>query len=167
MPGKYVILVMSATLLVVPPSSSAAVHQAKHRRIKIVKTLSVHELILVDQKGTPRIRLSAAPAQPSLQMLGPDGSIALSMTLDDAGLPSIALDNSKGGTTASLAVDPKGAHIKFDHPSGASSYLFLNDQGISGVVLVDKFGKRRYQVLLNSDGTVKTGRIDDAGNLIP
>jgi hypothetical protein len=77
------------------------------------------------------------------------------------------LMNPDGGATASLAVDPKGAHVKFDRPGGASSYLFLNDEGVSGVVLFDKSGKRRYELLLNADSSVTTRRFDNAGNAIP
>jgi hypothetical protein len=137
------------------------------KRTTPVKQLTTTELTIVDQLGHPRIRLSAAAKQPTLQMLNDKGAVALQVSLDESSHPSIALVNPDGGSTASLAVDPKGAHVKFDRPGGASSYLFLNDEGVSGVVLVDKSGKRRYELLLNDDSTVTTRRFDDAGNPIP
>jgi hypothetical protein len=54
-----------------------------------------------------------------------------------------------------LEVDDKGTHVLFDRPGGASSYLFLNNAGASGVVLVDSNGMRRFDVLVGSDNNVK------------
>lgn len=132
-----------------------------------MKPLTTTELTIVDAQRRPRLRLSATSDEPTLQMLGDKGEVLFALSLDATSHPSIALMNPDGGSTASLAVDPKGAHVKFDHPDGASSYLFLNDEGVSGVVLLDKSGKRRYELLLNSDSTVTTRRFDDAGKPIP
>ena len=131
-----------------------------------MKSLSVHELKLVDANGTTKIRLTGDTAHPAIEMLGPNGKIAASIALDASGLASVTLKNSNG-PSASLAVDSKGTHVKFDHPSGASSYLFLNNQGVSGIVLVDKDARRRYEVLLNADGTTTIGTPDDAGKHTP
>lgn len=132
-----------------------------------MEKLAARELTIVDAEGRPRMRLSAASKLPTFEMLTDKGTVALEITLDETNHPSIALKNPDGGSTASLAVDPKGAHVKFDRPGGASSYLFLNDEGVSGVVLLDKDGKRRYELLLNSDSSVTVRRFDDAGNPLP
>jgi hypothetical protein len=131
------------------------------------RPLTTTELTIVDAQGRPRLRLSAASNSPTLEMLTGKGNVAIQVSLDESSYPSVALMNPIGGSIASLAVDPKGAHVKFDRPGGASSYLFLNDEGVSGVVLVDKGGKRRYELLLNADSSVTTRRFDDAGNAIP
>lgn len=128
------------------------------------KELTVAQLTIVDAQGRPRLRLSAISSLPKVQLLRENGAAALDMSLDESSYPSITLRNPDGGSTASLAVDPKGAHVKFDRPSGASSYLFLNDEGVSGLVLLDKSGKRRYELLLTSDSSVTTRQFDDAGN---
>jgi hypothetical protein len=132
-----------------------------------VKKLIATELIIVDVNGNPRLRLSATSKSPMIEMLNDKGGVALSVSLDETNHPSIALTNPDGGSAASLAVDLKGAHVKFDRPGGASSYLFLNDEGVSGVVLLDKGGKRRYELLLNADSSVTTRRFNDAGNPLP
>jgi hypothetical protein len=131
------------------------------------KKLTTTELTIVDAQGKPRLRLSAASKLPTLQMLKDNGDVALEISMDETNHPSIVLRNPDGGSTASLAVDPKGAHVKFDRPGGASSYLFLNDEGVSGVVLLDTSGKRRYELLLDADSSVSTRRFDDAGNPLP
>jgi hypothetical protein len=108
------------------------------------KPLKTTDLTIVDAQGRPRLRLSATSKSPKLQMLAENGSVALQVLLDESNHPAITLLNPDGGSTVSMAVDPKGAHVKLDRPGGASSYIFLNDEGGSGVVLVDKNGKRRY-----------------------
>jgi len=44
--------------------------------------------------------------------------------------------------------------VKFDRAGGASSYLFLNDGGTSGVVLIDAKGVRQAAILVGADGKV-------------
>lgn len=58
------------------------------------------------------------------------------------------------------AADP---HVKFDRPGGASSYLFLNNAGTSGVVLIDAKGHRRLQALTDADGSTRIEQLDDEG----
>jgi hypothetical protein len=116
--------------------------------------LTARQITLVDKTGRPTLRLSGLSAAPRVELLGQSGEVALTIALDGAGHPAIILNNPDGGSTASLAVDPKGAHVKFDRPGGASSYLFVNDEGVSGVVLLDRTGQRRYEVLVNADGSI-------------
>jgi hypothetical protein len=166
----FCVLAGSMSLMPLPSLAQAHPHmqQHHHRSISVpAKPLKTTELTIVDAQGQPRFRLSATSNSPTLQMLTDKGAVALEVSLDDSSHPSISLMNPDGGATASLAVDPKGAHVKFDRPGGASSYLFLNDEGVSGVVLFDKSGKRRYELLLNADSSVTTRRFDNAGNAIP
>lgn len=129
--------------------------------------LIAHQLTLIDETGKPALRLSATSNTPSVELLNTSGEIALAMTLDAAGHPSITLNNPDGGSTATLAVDPKGAHVKFDRPGGASSYFFLNDEGVSGIVLLDRTGQRRYEVLVNADGSVTTRTLQADDKTVP
>jgi hypothetical protein len=57
--------------------------------------------------------------------------------------------------------------VKFDRPGGASSYLFLNNAGESGVVFVDANGVRRLNVLVGPDNDAKIERFGSDGKPIP
>jgi hypothetical protein len=114
------------------------------------------EIKIVDSQGHPRIIMSARSGNPVIQLLETNGAIGMEVLLDSAGRPAVKLANPDSkGPTAVLEVDDKGTHVLFDRPGGASSYLFLNNAGASGVVLVDSNGVRRLDVLVGSDNNVK------------
>jgi hypothetical protein len=124
------------------------------------------ELRIVDLAGTPRIVLSAEMGEPVIEMLRTDGETSVKITLDAAGRPSITWRNpDAAGPTAALEVDEKGAHVKFDRPGGASSYMFLNSSGGSGLVLIDAKGVRRLSVTVGADGVSKIERFGPDGKL--
>ncbi|WP_139810097.1 hypothetical protein [Sphingomonas azotifigens] len=113
------------------------------------------EVRIVDPAGTPRIVLSAANGAPSIVLIGRDAKPLATVALDKDDRPSIQLANPvPGAPSASLEIDDKGAHVKFDRAGGASSYLFLNNAGTSGVVLIDAKGVRRASVLVAPSGKV-------------
>lgn len=125
---------------------------------------SMQELHIVDAQGRPRLVLSAASGTPSITLLHSDGSAQATVALDAAGLPSITLRNpDPAHPSAKLEVDAKGTHIKLDHPSGAASYLFLNNAATSGLVMVDAHGQRRLDAMVTPDGQADIRRLDDAG----
>jgi hypothetical protein len=112
------------------------------------------EIQIVDSQGNVRILLSTKAGAPAIQLLQADGRPGAEVLLNADGRPAVKLANSDAtGPAAILEVDDKGAHIKLDRPGGASSYLFLNNTGGSGVVLLDTKGKRRLNVLIDADGT--------------
>ena len=119
-----------------------------------MKILRAHQIELSDEQGRVRIRLTAASRMPQIEVLDVNGNSGLTLVMDDAALSSVTLNNPKSGPHVSLAVDAKGGHVKFDGPDGASSYLFLNNEGTSGLVLIDGTGTRRYSVLVGADGKV-------------
>ncbi|UZE49848.1 hypothetical protein ONR75_03370 [Rhodopseudomonas sp. P2A-2r] len=126
------------------------------------------EIRIVDDQGNARLLLSAKSGVPVIQMLRPDGEPGLAITLDQAGRPSIKLANpATAAPSAALEIDDKGAHVKFDRPGGASSYLFLNNFGAAGVVLLDTKGVRRLNVLTASDGTASVERFGPDGKPSP
>ena len=126
--------------------------------------LKTTRLSIVDDEGKERIGLSFERQKPTIQLFREDGSPALIMTLDSAQHPSVHLLNPDStGPTIVLEVDNKGSHVKMDRPGGASSYLFLNDKGDSGVSLIDTHGVRRLLLLLKSDSTVTLQQLDDQG----
>jgi hypothetical protein len=126
------------------------------------------EIRIVDAQGHPRILLSALNGVPSIVLIGSDGRPSATVALDAADRPSVMLTNpDPKAPSAALAVDDKGAHVKFDRPSGGSSYLFLNNQGTSGVVLIDTAGKRRLNTIVAADGTLAIDRLDDVGKPLP
>ncbi len=115
------------------------------------------EIRVTDAQGHPRIILSARDGTPTIQLLRGDDTPGATITLDAAGRPAIHLANpAPGSPTASLEIDDKGAHVKFDRPGGASSYVFLNNAGGSGLVLIDAQGARKASLVLAPDGTVST-----------
>lgn len=111
------------------------------------------EVRIVDAEGRPRIILSAKDGRPTIMLLRDDKSAGATVSLDGEDRPSIRLANpDAGGPDASVEIDDKGAHVKFDKPGGASAYLFLNNVGTSGVVLIDGKGARRASAVLSGDG---------------
>jgi hypothetical protein len=113
--------------------------------------LDTRELRIVDASGKPRVILTAQ----------------VSIALDSGGHASLKLSNPDAKLpTASIEIDDKGAHIKFDKPGGASSYFFLSNTGESGVVLIDKLGTRRLDILLPANGDAVVQRFGSAGQAI-
>ena len=130
--------------------------------------LDVRELRIVDASGRPRIVLTAETGQPTFRILGEAGTAIVSIALDSSGHPSIKLSNPDANLpSASIEIDAKGAHVKFDKSGGASSYVFLNNAGESGVVLIDKFGARRLDILLPTIGDAVVQRFGSTGDLLP
>jgi hypothetical protein len=130
--------------------------------------LIAHEIRIVDEKGQVRLILSAKSGSPTINMLGTDGAIRFSASLDGAGYGSIKILNPAAtGPVASLELDDKGAHVKFDRPGGGSSYLFLNNAGESGAVFLDTNGKRRLNLLVKQDGQAEIQRFDEQQKPIP
>ncbi|WP_168879398.1 hypothetical protein [Rhizobium sp. P28RR-XV] len=75
------------------------------------------------------------------------------MKLDAVGRPALVFDNlSPALPTVSLEIDDMGAHVKFDRMGGATSYVFLNNAGGSGIVLCDAVGERRFSATVSADG---------------
>jgi len=122
------------------------------------------EIRVVDDQGKARIVLSAKDGAPSIELLREDGWSGVSVKLDVDGRPAVSLSNpNPAWPTAALEIDAKGAHVKFDRPGGASAYLFLNNAGGSGVVLVDPAGKRKLDAVVTADGTSRVQQLDDDG----
>jgi len=126
------------------------------------------EIKIVDSQGHPRIIMSAKSGNPVIRLLRANGVPSVEVLLDSTGHPAVQLANPDlTGPTAALAVDDKGTHVKFDRPGGASSYLFLNNAGESGVVFVDANGVRRLNVLVGPDNDAKIERFGSDGKPIP
>jgi hypothetical protein len=122
------------------------------------------EIRIVDEQGRVRMTLSAKSGSPTLELLDADSRSSLAITLDDSGRPSLRLRNpNANGPVSVVEIDANGAHVKFDRPGGASSYLFLNNSGGSGVVLVDSNGVRRLQALVAADGSPTFARFGPDG----
>lgn len=117
---------------------------------QLIKTQEIH---LVDEKGQTRMVLSTAKGIPSFQLLDPSGNINLDLKLDEQGFPAIVLNNpNQQYPSTKLEVDAKGTHLKFDHANGASNYLFLNNEGTSGLVMLDRNSERRFNILVDENG---------------
>jgi hypothetical protein len=126
------------------------------------------EITIVDSHGHPRITMSAKVGTPIIRVLQTNDAPGIELLLDSAGHPSVRLANpDPNGPTAVLEVDDKGTHVLFARPGGASSYLFLNNAGASGIVLVDSNGVRRLDLLVGSDHNAKIERFGADGKPIP
>ena len=105
---------------------------------------------------------------PKIEMLQMNGQSCFEVALDSAGRPAIKLSNpDAAGPAATVEVVETGAHVKFVRPAGGTSYLFLNNAGGSGVVLIDTNGVRRIVMLVTADGTVKIERFGPDGKPLP
>lgn len=126
------------------------------------------EIQIVDNQGHPLLLLSGKSGEPIIRFMDRDGQQGMALALDAAGRPSIKLSNpDTSAPTATLEIDDKGAHVKFDRTGGASGYLFLNNAGESGVVLIDPKGVRRLDILTGPDGKTSIERYGDDGKAIP
>jgi len=126
------------------------------------------EIQIVDAQGHPRLLLSAKSGAPTIQLLDANGKVGAELSLTTDGHPLVKLSNPDATKpAAALEVDDKGAHVKFDHPDGASSYLFLNNAGGTGVVLIDTHGKRRFNAVVGADGTPRVERLGADGKVLP
>ena len=126
------------------------------------------EIRIVDGSGATRMVLSAKGAAPVIEMRQDDGKVTATISLDAAGRPAVRLGNpDPAGPTAALEVDDKGAHVRFDRPGGAASYLFLNNAGVSGVVLIDPNGTRRLSATVGADGDAQIARFGPDGEPLP
>jgi hypothetical protein len=127
-----------------------------------------NEIRLVDAAGKTRLLLSIQSGLPIVQLLSEDGTPGLSASLDAAGHGSMKLHNSAArGPDAAIEIDDKGAHVKIDRSGGSSAYLFLNNAGESGAVLIDNHGKRRINMLVKEDGSSAIERFDDRRTVLP
>lgn len=126
------------------------------------------EIRLVDAQGHVRMLLSTLAGAPSIVLMREDGQPGVSVALKADGLPAITLANPQAaGPTAVLEIDDKGAHVKFDRPGGASSYVFLSNGGTSGLVSLDARGTRRLNAIVNADGSAKVETFGEGGQAVP
>jgi hypothetical protein len=132
------------------------------------RPIVTQEIRIVDEQGQTRLLLSAKGGNSKVQLLRSDGEIGSEISLDGGGFPAVKLANADpNGPMAVIEIDAKGAHVKLDGLGGASSYLFLNNAGGSGVVLLDTRGIRRLNAIIASDGAAKIERFGPDGELVP
>ena len=125
----------------------------------------MQELQIVDTQGRPRLVLSAASGTPSITLLHSDGTPQAIVSLGETGLPCVELRNpNPAHPTARLEVDDKGTHIKMDHPSGSTTYLYVNNQANCGLAMEDTQRKRRLDAKVPAAGEPSFHLLDDAGN---
>lgn len=139
-----------------------------HKRSPKRTSLTLQDLRLVDGSGLVRLILSTRSGNPEISLLGVNGQVLLTASVDAKGFGSVQIRNpAQEGPGATFALDDKGAHVKFDRPGGASSYLFLNNQGESGAVFLDAGGRRRLDMIVKSNGESAVERFDNQGHSIP
>lgn len=123
---------------------------------EIQQKLKLRELEIVDEHDLPRIRLSVEQGVASIQLLNSQGNVATRIEMDELGFSKIQLTSAlEPLINVKLELDPKGSHLKFDHQNGASNYLFLNNQGTSGLVMLDAQQQRKFAATVDEQGGVK------------
>lgn len=128
----------------------------------------IRELNIVDEHGRVCMTLSASDQIPAVDLLDSSGEKRITMSVDKRGYGAVRLSNPNlSGPVVSVEIDDKGAHVKFDRPGGAASYLFLNNSGGSGVVLIDSKGLRRLDMMVDPSGETKFRRYDKSSSATP
>lgn len=117
------------------------------------KIITANEFQLVDSAGKVRASLSATDEGVSLTMTGSQEKAHLKLMVDEAGMSFLKLyDASSTDPRVDISVDDKGTHLFLAGEGKQQSYLFLKKGGASGVVLIDREGQRRAQLMLSADG---------------
>jgi hypothetical protein len=160
-------VLLPASLSAQAPPTQGPVSPRQHGPTSSSKAVVTRELKLVDSRGHVRLLLTTDRDQPVVRMLRDDGKPAIDLALDGNGNPSVQLHNTNGGASAILEIDDKGTHLKMDHPGGAAIYLFMNDAGVSGLVLEDQNGKKRYEILKEVNAEASVTRLDAQGKPLP
>ena len=79
-----------------------------------------NEVRLVDAAGNTRLLLTTRSGTPSLQFLSGNGTVGMTADLDQEGRGAFRIQNPEAQCPgASIEVDAKGTHVKFDKPNGA------------------------------------------------
>jgi len=164
----FLLPLLATSSLAASPKAASGHRSMRHSHPAVKRHLAAHEISIVDETGRVCMTLSAANGAPSIHMLGPDGAERMTASLNASGYGSIQITNpNESSPVASLAVDDKGAHVKFDRPGGASSYLFLNNAGESGAVFLNGSEKRSLDLLVTPTGATKVQRYDQPDKPIP
>lgn len=117
------------------------------------KILSANEFQLVDSKGNVKAVFAANESGVELSMMDSNGKKNLKMMVDNSGLSFLKMfDQDSDKEKIDISVDSQGAHLYLTGEDKQQSYLFLKKNGASGVVLIDKEGQRRAQVLISPEG---------------
>jgi len=99
----------------------------------------------VDRRGRVRAVLMSGRAGPSLQMLHPDGELALEITVSDTG-PTIKLVDDQGSTRVFLGSTRGGARMGMTDPSGTQRlFLGVSRSGEPDLSLYDAAQRRVWR----------------------
>lgn len=117
------------------------------------KIVTANEFQLVDAEGRVRGIFSAGESGVEFSMMDKNNKTNLKMMIDNEGLSFLKMFDAESETEKiDISVDSKGTHLFLAGEGKQQSYLFLKKDGASGVVLVDKAGSRKAQVLLSPEG---------------
>jgi hypothetical protein len=165
MQGKGPILIFLILVTVLSAGTAAIVsYVTTQKRVSAsftIDKLRTQRFEFVDSEGRSYLSISSSAQGSRVELRDGSGQARLGLLLDPQGRPAVRLSNpDTAGPTASLEIDDKGTHVKFDRPGGASSYVFLNNEGGSGLVSLDGKGQRKLQLLVNAAGETQFQRFD-------
>ncbi|HEY0946451.1 MAG TPA: hypothetical protein VGD81_14335 [Opitutaceae bacterium] len=122
---------------------------------------------LTDAQGQERAKLCLVDQAPTLFFYDTHHHPRLQLGLTGDGLPRIFLHGLPAAVpTVKLECDALGSHVLLSGGGRAQSYLFLKNEGGSGLVLFGADGQRQIEVLLAADGSARWTLWDPAGNVI-
>lgn len=132
-----------------------------------VPEITASSFSLTDAEGKERAKLCLVDQAPTLFFYDTHHHPRLQLGLNGDGLPQIFLHGLPAAVpTVKLECDALGSHVLLSGGGRAQSYLFLKNEGGSGLVFFGPDGQRQIEVLLTADGSARWTLWDPAGNVI-
>ena len=152
---------MRSLLAVLAASSLAACSTASTAQRP--QSLTVRELTVVDEKGTPRVRIGAPLPDPKglkrkvkpvgLQFMDPEGKeVGGLVQIDSIDVHGLCFDSPEGYGAMCMGLEQGQPTITFRHDWKERLTLGV-DKGVARVVLHDAQGKPQLRLEVDPDGT--------------
>jgi hypothetical protein len=159
---RSVLAVFSALSLAACSSSSSARRE---------DSLTVRELTIVDEKGTPRVRIGAPLPDPKglkrkvkpvgLQFMDPEGKeIGGLVQIDSIDVHGLCFDSPEGYGAMCMGLEQGQPTITFRHDWKERLTLGV-DKGVARILVHDAQGKVRLRVEVDPDGTQRITEVKE------
>lgn len=128
--------------------------------------LSVRELTVVDAEGKPRISLSAASGEASLELLDRGGKVRVAQTTDADGKAAWTLFDPQGERRiGAIAFGDGDAGLALLDPGGKVRIQLLSQSGTASTLHLDANGRKRVETASGPDGGAMTRYMDGSGTV--
>jgi hypothetical protein len=126
--------------------------------------LSVRELSVVDAEGKPRIALSAATGEATLELLDRSGKVRLAQTTDADGKAAWTLFDPQGERRiGAVAFGDGDAGFALLDPGGKVRIQMLSQSGTASTLHLDSQGRKRVETSSGPDGSAISRYMDASG----